>query len=461
MAGEFKETIEIKELLKKYPKGLNISEISSALHMHRNTSAKYLDMLKLKGDIDRKQTGPSKNYYPVQRVPVSALIRYTLFPAIITDSKKEISMVNKEALELLKCPLDVLYGEKIQNLPYSLFKEEDTENFCHSAIQGRAGIAEKDTYILGKLLHLRLHFIPIVFDTGRDGCAVVIYDNTENTENLEKLEICRKQYEAVTSDQTEFIVHTDREQKILFVNEAYCRHTGRSFDRITGLRFIPMFQSDERERVLNLISSLKPDNPSGSLDIKSVRKDGGIGYENWTFRGIFMDSGEISGYHATGRNITELKLSENRLRQYYDNLERLIQERTNELQEANRRLLGVISEKEDLEQELLFTQFAFDHASDSIILFDEDGSVYKANMTAGELLGYPAEEMKSINVFDINPSITKDEWRKMWDNALPGRKERTISVHAGSDGKIFDVDVSRTFVQYSDRMYFCSVAREI
>jgi len=47
MIGNFQDTIKIKELLRKYPKGLNISEISNALHIHRNTSAKYLDMLKL------------------------------------------------------------------------------------------------------------------------------------------------------------------------------------------------------------------------------------------------------------------------------------------------------------------------------------------------------------------------------------------------------------------------------
>lgn len=332
MAGEFQETIDIKELLRKYPKGLNISEISSALHMHRNTSAKYLDMLKLKGDIDRKQSGPSKNYYLIQRMPISALIRYTPFPAIILSSKKEILMVNREALNLLKCPLDVLYGEKIRDLPYSLFKESIIEDLCHNAVQGQSEIIERETHILGKKLHLRLHFIPVVFDTGRDGCAVVIYDSTENIENLEKLKICRKQYEAVTSDQTEFIVHISTEMIIIFVNEAYCRYIGRSFERITGLRFIPMFQADERERVQSIISSLNPGNHSGNLDLKSVRKDGGIGYENWTFRAIFKDNGDISGYHAIGRNITELKISESRLRQYYDNLEKLIQERTNELQ---------------------------------------------------------------------------------------------------------------------------------
>ncbi|MBN2735103.1 MAG: PAS domain S-box protein [Methanomicrobiaceae archaeon] len=461
MQGEFQETINIKELLKKYPRGLNITEIANALHMHRNTCAKYLDMLRLKGDVDRKLSGTARNYFLVQRMPLSALLRFTPGPAIIFDSRKEIAMVNKPALSLFKCPLDFMYGEKLQNLPYQLFKDSTIEDLTHQAVQGMSSVADRETYILGKKHNLCLHFIPVIFDSGKEGCALVIYDNTEFIENSEKLNICRRQYEAVTSDQTEFIVHIDTDQTIIFVNDAYCRYLGRSYERLCNLRFVPMFQSDERERVQNILSSLTPENPSGNLDVKSIQKDGGIGFEQWTFRAIFKDNKDIAGYHAIGRNTTELKKSESQLRQYYDNLEKLIQERTKELREVNKRLLGVISEKEEIEKELLFTQFAFDNASDSIILFDDTGSVYKANKTAGELLGYSCEEMRKCSVFDINPSISGDEWRRMWSDAHPGKKDRTISIHAKKDGKVFDVDVSRTFVRFLGRMYFCSIAREI
>jgi len=461
MQGEFQETIEIKELLRKYPHGLNITEISNALHMHRNTCAKYLDMLRLKGDVDRKQIGTAKNYFLVQRMPLSALIRFNPNPAIVIDSRKEISMVTGAALSLFKCPLDVMYGEKIQNLPYQLFKENIIEDYAHKAIYGTGSVLERETYILGKRYCLRLQFIPVIFDSGKDGCAVLINDDTENVENRENLNICRKQYEAISSDQTEFIVHMDANGAISFVNDAYCRYLGRNFERLCGLRFIPMFQSDERERVQGIIDSLNPENPSDTIDLKSIRKDGAMGFERWTFRAIFKDNNDIAGYHAIGSNITELKKSEDQLRQYYDNLERLIQERTKELQDVNRRLLDVISEKEELQEELLFTQFAFDNASDSIILFDETGAVYISNRTAGELLGYSPEELKSISVFDINPSISAGGWESMWADARPGMKERTISIHAKKDGTVFDVDLSRTFASFMGRMYFCSIAREI
>ena len=104
-----------------------------------------------------------------------------------------------------------------------------------------------------------------------------------------------------------------------------------------------------------------------------------------------------------------MKNDKDRLKRHHENLETLIRERTQEMQQANMALVTVIREKEELEQELLFTQFAFDNASDSIILFDEEGWVYKANRTAGELLGYTAEEFQGISVIEMNPSITQSQ----------------------------------------------------
>lgn len=461
MQQEFQDIIHIKELLKKFPLGLNITEISNALHMHRNTCAKYLDMMRIKGDIDKKQSGTAKNYFLVQRMPLSSLLRFEEGPAIIINSKQEILMVTKPALDLFKCPLDVMYGEKMQNLPYHIFKDNEVIESAFGAVNGKNFNLKRETFILGKKYYFSIRFIPIITDSGKTGCAILIQDNTDFVEAKDKLFICKKQYEAITSDQTEFIVHTDADLLITFVNDAFCRYLGRSFEGLCGLRFIPMFQADEREKIKNVLSSLSPQNPSGSIDIKTIQKDGSFGFEHWIFRGIFKDNKEISGYHAIGRNTTDLKKSEVQLRQYYDNLERLIQERTKELQEVNKRLLGVISEKEEIEKELLFTQFAFDNASDSIILFDESGAVYKANKTAGELLGFSKEEFGQKSVYDINPSISPEEWRHMWAEAHPGKKERIISIHAKKDGKIFDVDVSRTFVRFHGNMYFCSIAREI
>jgi PAS domain S-box-containing protein len=461
MNGNFQDIVAIKELLKKYPKGLSITEISSALHLHRNTSAKYLDMLKLKGDIDRKEIGAAKNYSLVRRMPVSTLLHFCLHPAIVLDSRSEVVMVNAEALSLLACPLDVIYGAGVKDIPLSLFKDPEVGTRCHDAAQGVRSQAPVQTVVGGKRLHLTVHYLPVVFDTGRDGCALVLVDETACRQAAEERDLCRKRYGALIADQTEFVAHIRPDMTLASVNEALCVHLGRARDQLAGFRFLSLFSPEDREQIRRGLSSLLPTAPAFTADVRTVRQDGSVCWERWTFRGIFGEDGSFLECHALGQDITEMKNDKDRLKRYHENLETLIRERTQEMQQANMALVTVIREKEELEQELLFTQFAFDNASDSIILFDEEGWVYKANRTAGELLGYTAEEFQGISVIEINPSITQAQWDRMQAGASPGVKERTRSTHKRKDGRIIEVEVSRTFVTFGERMYFCSIAREV
>ncbi|MDO8840983.1 MAG: hypothetical protein Q7V06_01555, partial [Methanocalculus sp.] len=71
------------------------------------------------------------------------------------------------------------------------------------------------------------------------------------------------------------------------------------------------------------------------------------------------------------------------------------------------------------------------------------------------------EELSKLYVYDINPTITRAVWQKMWADGYPGKRMRTISIHRMRNGRIINVDVSRTFVRFLDRMYFCSIARPI
>lgn len=459
-AENLRDAIAIKELLGKHPKGLSITEIAGALHLHRNTAAKYLDMLALKGEVDRKKIGTAKNYFLVARMPVSALLHFTPDPVMVVDGRMEVSMVNGGALELFDCSLDVLYGEKVQNLPFPLFKDPGLLARCHEAVQGTQALFPVETVIKGVRHYLRVHLVPIVFDTGKDGCAVVLVDETEGREAVEALEASRRRYEALAADQTEFVLHTGPDLTVEEVNEAFCRHIDRRREQVIGFRFLPLLPVDDRDRVRAALRALTPQEPAAAAEIRSIRTDGALGRERWRMRALYRENGELIGYHLTGTDVTELKHCEEQLERYHENMETLIDRRTTEIREVNRTLLKVIAEKEEIERELLFTQFAFDNASDSILLFDESGTIYKANKTACDLLGYGADEILAVTVFDLNPTIDRALWRRMWKEASPGERERILSVHRRKDGAVLDVEVSRTFVRFADRTYFCSIARE-
>jgi PAS domain S-box-containing protein len=187
-----------------------------------------------------------------------------------------------------------------------------------------------------------------------------------------------------------------------------------------------------------------------------------VAWEEWMYRGIFSKTGTLAGYQAVGKDVSERKHLEDQLRTYHANFEAVVKQRTREMRAANQDLMAEIARREKLERELLLIRFVFDHASDSILLFDRSGAMYRANETACSLLGYSREEIKNIRVFDVNPEITPEIWNQMWESA---EKESEIlrvrSVHLRRDGEIFPVEVARKFISAGPVSLFCSIARKI
>ncbi|GAA5262684.1 PAS domain-containing protein [Methanocalculus sp. MC3] len=461
MTGQSGEMIQIKELLKRNPRGMSITEISSALHLHRNTAAKYLDTLKLRGDVDRKEIGTARNYFLVQRIPVSSLLAYWPAPLIICDLRLNTVMVTEGILSLLGCSLDVMYGVLIDEIPISLFKDPRIREICHNAVSGETETHTFRATIRKKEMRIRIQGIPVVFDTGRDGAALAFFDETGHQSTSRELDLLKQQYAALKTGQREYIAHLDNKLRITYINDPFAARTQRSGKQAEGLPFTSLFPAQILHEIEELLPEITIASQSASADLMMIRNDGTVGHEQWDLRAIFDEQGGIAAYHATGRDITELYRCREQLEQYHKNFEELIEDRTRSLQEANRMLMATIREKEELERELLFIQFAFDHASDSILILNEEGRIIRANQTASTLLGYTTEELQALHVETINPSITKNIWKEMWADGYPGKRMRTRSIHRMRNGRILHVDVSRTFVRFLDQMYFCSIARPL
>ncbi|RQD82147.1 MAG: PAS domain S-box protein [Methanocalculus sp. MSAO_Arc1] len=459
MNTQTEEIIKIKDLLKRYPRGMSVSEISSALHIHRNTAAKHLDILKLKGDVDRKQIGTAKNYFLIQRVPVSSLIPYWPEPVIICDSRLNTVMITEGILSILGCSLDVVYGVEIQDIPISLFKDPRIEELCHDAVQGKSGSITIQSRIRKQDLILRITSIPVVFDSGRDGAALSFFDETAMRKAKRELLMMKQHYNALSFGQKEYIVHINPDLTITFCNAAFSKRAGRSEEQLRGMKFHALFPAHTHDEIQTLFEEQMAAEEITTAELTMIGAHGTLGREQWEVRGVLDEKGKLLAYHAVGWDSTELAHCREQLNQYHKNLEDIILERTRSMQEANRMLMATIRDKEELEKELLFIQFAFDHASDSILLINEEGFIMRGNQAAADLLGYSTDELLSMRVFDINPEITPGVWKKMWEGAYPGKRERASAVHRMRNGSVIRVEVSRSFVRFADTMYFCSIAR--
>jgi PAS domain-containing protein len=66
------------------------------------------------------------------------------------------------------------------------------------------------------------------------------------------------------------------------------------------------------------------------------------------------------------------------------------------------------------EEELYLTHTWIEGASDMVFWLEEDGRIVYANSTACERLHYTRNELLIRNIYDIEPSISKEEWKKQW-----------------------------------------------
>ena len=151
--------------------------------------------------------------------------------------------------------------------------------------------------------------------SGRPASLSYILDITGRKLAEEKLREQEQQYQNVVEDQTEFISRFLPDGTLVFVNEAYCRYFGLHREEVIGSRFRPTVHPDDRSRVRDFLASLGPADPVRSIDHRVTMPDGSIRWQRWSIRAIFCTDGAVREYQSVGRDITESKAVEVRLRE--------------------------------------------------------------------------------------------------------------------------------------------------
>lgn len=124
-----------------------------------------------------------------------------------------------------------------------------------------------------------------------------------------RLEASEAEYRAVVETQTEFVVRFLPDNRVLFANEAYCRHIGIPREALLGAfanEYVRVEPSD-LVRLRGNIAALTPERPTSRTELRVTMPGGRVGYEEWTDTGIFDDEGRLVATQAVGRDLTERK----------------------------------------------------------------------------------------------------------------------------------------------------------
>jgi len=349
------EIIRIRKILKENPKGITIEEISRRLPLNRTSTAKYLNTLHISGQAEMRTFGRAKVFTLSQRVPFSQMLNLSSDLLLVIDQNLNIQQVNEPFTKVFGLAPESLVGTSIEHSSLLPELSEKYSSLIKESLAGTEHITLDQFQIHGQEFFFKIKLIPIVFDQGAQGLALILEDVTElkrhqqhleqqvndRTKELlqanEKLqnEIDQRQKSQVALEQSErkyrelvenansIILRLDDRGIITFFNEfaqgffgvSEAEMIGKSiFDTIIPLHDDPINEQEKIE------SFLKPTENLTFNEIECPRRSGEPAWVAWTNKAIYDPSGRFTEHLIVGMDISERKEVENALHRVNANL---------------------------------------------------------------------------------------------------------------------------------------------
>jgi PAS domain S-box-containing protein len=198
------EVVRIRDILKNHPKGMTIEEISRLLPLNRTSTAKYLNTLLISGQAEMRTYGRAKVFSLSQRVPLSRLMSLSSDLILILDKEQTVTYINDGFLEFLGQVRENLTGKKIDQTSLPQYLSGEIMAGIGRALEGKESSGEQDIRIREQDYYFITKLIPMVFDEGSGGVALIL-------ENITELKKYQRHLENLVEDRTREIIATNEQ----------------------------------------------------------------------------------------------------------------------------------------------------------------------------------------------------------------------------------------------------------
>ena len=121
----------------------------------------------------------------------------------------------------------------------------------------------------------------------------------------------------------------------------------------------------------------------------------------------------------------------------------------------------IINQHKEKEQALRLPQFSVDRAAIAAFWIGEDGRLLYVNQWACQCLGYSREELLSKTIHEIDPALPQSAWPAHWEHMRECGSLTYETQYHTRNGELFAMDVTSNYLEFGDRAYNCTFARDI
>jgi PAS domain S-box-containing protein len=322
-------TSQIKDILKKNPQGMTVTQIARKTGINRNTVGRYLENLLVSGQVEMRRFGMKKIYALSQRVALSSILSISSELVVQLDSSLRIIYANEPFLKLVETDNNDILGKNIEYTPVSIVFDELFTGFIENIKEGVIGKEWSGEFVLStKDIHLFCRIVPTVFDDGRKGVSVILEDITSQKKAEDAKKESEEKYRTLI-DRANDGICVIQDKIIKMCNRYITEFWGGSIEEILGRPFTDFIHPDALSEVLDRYNQrMAGENPPPIYQTIIKRKDGSRFYAELN-AGIISYEGKPANLIII-RDMNERKKVEAALRESED-LYRTLAEASNDL----------------------------------------------------------------------------------------------------------------------------------
>ncbi|WOF17200.1 PAS domain S-box protein [Methanoplanus sp. FWC-SCC4] len=299
------ELSKILDILKGNPRGMSVTDIANLVSVNRNTVSRYLDMLRISGQVDMKAYGKAKVFFISQRAPVSAMINFSSDMVVVIDSDLRIVQVNDSLCSLLDINDENIVGKEIRNSPLVGLDHPLINERLKAALEGEETVDEIRIVKIDREFFYKTRIIPTVLNDSTPGVTIMLEDITEKREAEEALRESEQNFRALVEEINDAIWNIDEEGRFIYASPRTRDILGSDTGEIIGFPLMDYLESSCAAQFETAIKNAKDTKKSQLIECLFKNSEGKSIKTESSICPRFDELGYLTGYRIVSRDISE------------------------------------------------------------------------------------------------------------------------------------------------------------